>query len=189
MLEAHSGPPVKCFRERTEALLHVPVFSEAGYLSCSFDDGLCGWIRDKEGDLHWETTPDPSGNWRAGFIYSHSHTQLRESVYFTVSTSKWEKAVFPFTDTRAHANTHRVRQSKLLSFCSTQLQVKMKMTWGEVVCLVCRLALCSTKRCKWEVDYATRQWYLWLTLNGNTTLFFLGFRRGENVMNYVEKTL
>uniref|UniRef100_A0A665XD29 Nephronectin a n=1 Tax=Echeneis naucrates TaxID=173247 RepID=A0A665XD29_ECHNA len=35
--------------------------SESGYLSCSFDDGLCGWIRDKDGDLHWETTPDPSG--------------------------------------------------------------------------------------------------------------------------------
>uniref|UniRef100_A0A8D3BPQ8 Nephronectin a n=1 Tax=Scophthalmus maximus TaxID=52904 RepID=A0A8D3BPQ8_SCOMX len=34
---------------------------KSGYLSCSFDDGLCGWIRDKDGDLHWETTPDPSG--------------------------------------------------------------------------------------------------------------------------------
>ncbi|KAK7912871.1 hypothetical protein WMY93_013082 [Mugilogobius chulae] len=33
----------------------------AGFLSCSFDDGLCGWIRDKDGDVHWETTPDPSG--------------------------------------------------------------------------------------------------------------------------------
>uniref|UniRef100_A0A3Q2EHS6 Nephronectin a n=1 Tax=Cyprinodon variegatus TaxID=28743 RepID=A0A3Q2EHS6_CYPVA len=33
----------------------------SGYLSCSFDDGLCGWIRDKDGDLHWETTPDPTG--------------------------------------------------------------------------------------------------------------------------------
>lgn len=46
--------------------------SESGYLSCSFDDGLCGWIRDKDGDLHWETTPDPSGNWRAGVVYSCS---------------------------------------------------------------------------------------------------------------------
>uniref|UniRef100_A0A3B4B0M9 Uncharacterized protein n=1 Tax=Periophthalmus magnuspinnatus TaxID=409849 RepID=A0A3B4B0M9_9GOBI len=35
--------------------------SGAGFLSCSFDDGLCGWIRDKDGDVHWETTPDPSG--------------------------------------------------------------------------------------------------------------------------------
>ncbi|XP_046901746.1 LOW QUALITY PROTEIN: nephronectin a [Hypomesus transpacificus] len=33
----------------------------AGFLSCSFDDGLCGWIRDRDGDLHWETTDDPSG--------------------------------------------------------------------------------------------------------------------------------
>ncbi|CAB1327331.1 unnamed protein product, partial [Coregonus sp. 'balchen'] len=42
--------------------------AEAGYLSCSFDNGLCGWIRDKDGDLHWETTPDPSevGNKRSG---------------------------------------------------------------------------------------------------------------------------
>ncbi|XP_071383394.1 nephronectin a isoform X1 [Centroberyx affinis] len=34
---------------------------ESGYLSCSFDNGLCGWIRDRDGDLHWETTADPSG--------------------------------------------------------------------------------------------------------------------------------
>lgn len=42
----------------------------------------------------------------------------------------------------------------------------------EVTCHVCRLGLCATKRCKWEVDYVTRRWYLWLTLNGNMTLFF-----------------
>ncbi|KAJ8407571.1 hypothetical protein AAFF_G00274280 [Aldrovandia affinis] len=35
--------------------------SGAGFLSCTFDNGLCGWIRDREGDLHWETTEDPSG--------------------------------------------------------------------------------------------------------------------------------
>ncbi|KAG5848385.1 hypothetical protein ANANG_G00097910 [Anguilla anguilla] len=35
--------------------------SGAGFLSCTFDNGLCGWIRDREGDLHWETTADPSG--------------------------------------------------------------------------------------------------------------------------------
>ncbi|CAL8286693.1 unnamed protein product [Arctogadus glacialis] len=34
---------------------------ESGYLSCSFDQGLCGWIKDKDGDLHWETTADPAG--------------------------------------------------------------------------------------------------------------------------------
>ncbi|XP_066535071.1 nephronectin a isoform X6 [Hoplias malabaricus] len=33
----------------------------AGYLSCSFDHGLCGWIQVREGDVHWETAPDPSG--------------------------------------------------------------------------------------------------------------------------------
>uniref|UniRef100_A0A667Y7F0 Nephronectin a n=1 Tax=Myripristis murdjan TaxID=586833 RepID=A0A667Y7F0_9TELE len=47
-------------------LLHLsekyPLFPlDAGYLSCSFDNGLCGWIRDRDGDLHWETTADPSG--------------------------------------------------------------------------------------------------------------------------------
>ncbi|KPP65329.1 nephronectin-like [Scleropages formosus] len=35
--------------------------SDAGFLSCAFDNGLCGWIRDREGDLHWETITDPSG--------------------------------------------------------------------------------------------------------------------------------
>ncbi|XP_077575065.1 nephronectin a isoform X2 [Stigmatopora nigra] len=34
---------------------------DSGFLSCSFDHGLCGWIRDNEGDVHWETTPDPAG--------------------------------------------------------------------------------------------------------------------------------
>ncbi|KAM9477068.1 nephronectin a isoform 2-T2 [Clarias gariepinus] len=34
---------------------------EDGVLSCSFDQGLCDWIQHKEGDVHWETVPDPSG--------------------------------------------------------------------------------------------------------------------------------
>uniref|UniRef100_A0A8C1YY89 Nephronectin a n=1 Tax=Cyprinus carpio TaxID=7962 RepID=A0A8C1YY89_CYPCA len=34
---------------------------ETGHLSCSFDHGLCAWIQHREGDLHWETTADPSG--------------------------------------------------------------------------------------------------------------------------------
>ncbi|XP_062492672.1 nephronectin isoform X2 [Pezoporus occidentalis] len=29
--------------------------------SCNFDSGLCGWIRDKEDDLHWEPVRDASG--------------------------------------------------------------------------------------------------------------------------------
>ncbi|XP_074849579.1 nephronectin isoform X2 [Carettochelys insculpta] len=29
--------------------------------SCDFDNGLCGWIKDKEDDLHWEPVRDPSG--------------------------------------------------------------------------------------------------------------------------------
>ncbi|KAJ3614451.1 hypothetical protein NHX12_018023 [Muraenolepis orangiensis] len=40
---------------------HVHQQPESGYLSCSFDQGLCGWIKDKDGDLHWETTTDPAG--------------------------------------------------------------------------------------------------------------------------------
>lgn len=64
--------------------------SESGYLSCSFDDGLCGWIRDKDGDLHWETTPDLSGNWRAGVHFSQSHTLIRTIVYFIVSKWEWK---------------------------------------------------------------------------------------------------
>ncbi|XP_051994144.1 nephronectin-like isoform X1 [Xyrauchen texanus] len=34
---------------------------DSGYLSCSFDQGLCGWIQHREGDIHWETSADPSG--------------------------------------------------------------------------------------------------------------------------------
>ncbi|KAM5192100.1 nephronectin isoform 3-T3 [Mantella aurantiaca] len=29
--------------------------------SCNFDNGLCGWIRDKDNDLHWELVKDVSG--------------------------------------------------------------------------------------------------------------------------------
>uniref|UniRef100_A0A7M4EE69 Nephronectin n=1 Tax=Crocodylus porosus TaxID=8502 RepID=A0A7M4EE69_CROPO len=29
--------------------------------SCNFDIGLCGWIKDKDDDLHWEPVADPSG--------------------------------------------------------------------------------------------------------------------------------
>jgi len=39
----------------------VSYSTETGHLSCSFAHGLCGWIQHREGDLHWETTADPSG--------------------------------------------------------------------------------------------------------------------------------
>ncbi|KAJ1217511.1 hypothetical protein NDU88_005105 [Pleurodeles waltl] len=29
--------------------------------SCNFDSGLCGWIREREDDLHWEPARDPLG--------------------------------------------------------------------------------------------------------------------------------
>nr|XP_012634463.1 nephronectin isoform X2 [Microcebus murinus] len=29
--------------------------------SCGFDNGLCGWIREKDSDLHWEPVRDPAG--------------------------------------------------------------------------------------------------------------------------------
>ncbi|KAM4710075.1 nephronectin isoform 2-T2 [Discoglossus pictus] len=29
--------------------------------SCNFDSGLCGWMREKENDLHWELVKDESG--------------------------------------------------------------------------------------------------------------------------------
>uniref|UniRef100_A0A2K5RST7 Nephronectin n=1 Tax=Cebus imitator TaxID=2715852 RepID=A0A2K5RST7_CEBIM len=29
--------------------------------SCNFDHGLCGWIREKNNDLHWEPIRDPAG--------------------------------------------------------------------------------------------------------------------------------
>ncbi|XP_062851370.1 nephronectin a [Trichomycterus rosablanca] len=34
---------------------------DSGYLSCSFDHGLCDWIQRREGDVHWDTVPDPAG--------------------------------------------------------------------------------------------------------------------------------
>nr|XP_019950994.1 PREDICTED: nephronectin-like [Paralichthys olivaceus] len=34
---------------------------EAGVLHCTFDHGLCDWLSDREGDLHWETSHNPEG--------------------------------------------------------------------------------------------------------------------------------
>ncbi|XP_073795584.1 nephronectin isoform X2 [Danio rerio] len=33
----------------------------AGVVSCSFDDGVCVWMTDTEGDVSWEIKDDPSG--------------------------------------------------------------------------------------------------------------------------------
>ncbi|XP_030609697.1 nephronectin-like [Archocentrus centrarchus] len=35
--------------------------AEVGELHCSFDHGLCDWMSDREGDLHWETVHNPAG--------------------------------------------------------------------------------------------------------------------------------
>ncbi|XP_068164907.1 nephronectin-like [Antennarius striatus] len=32
-----------------------------GELRCTFDQGLCDWTSEEEGDLHWETPPSPAG--------------------------------------------------------------------------------------------------------------------------------
>ncbi|XP_074479478.1 nephronectin-like [Sebastes fasciatus] len=32
-----------------------------GELHCTFDHGLCDWISDREGDLHWDTALNPAG--------------------------------------------------------------------------------------------------------------------------------
>ncbi|XP_056156770.1 nephronectin-like [Lampris incognitus] len=33
----------------------------AGVLHCSFDHGVCDWMSDREGDLHWQTVQNPAG--------------------------------------------------------------------------------------------------------------------------------
>lgn len=60
-------------------------FSDSGYLSCSFDDGLCGWIRDKDGDLHWETTPDPTGKCNAKFWFIHYYKYIPSVIPYPLS--------------------------------------------------------------------------------------------------------
>ncbi|XP_056224869.1 nephronectin-like isoform X2 [Seriola aureovittata] len=34
---------------------------EAGVLHCTFDQGVCDWLSDRDGDLHWETSLNPAG--------------------------------------------------------------------------------------------------------------------------------
>lgn len=122
---------------------------------------------------------DPVGG-RGGGTHLHSHA-LKKVVCFIVGKSKWEKAAsLPHLQ-----GPRRARQSERRSLFHP-ITGQDENDLMEVVCLSCRLVLCSTKRCKWGEDYATRQRYLWLALNGNATLFFFrGFRRGENVANYV----
>lgn len=44
-------------------ITHLSGHFLAGVLihSCNFDHGLCGWIREKDSDLHWEPVRDPAG--------------------------------------------------------------------------------------------------------------------------------
>ncbi|KAM4808735.1 nephronectin isoform 2-T2 [Rhinophrynus dorsalis] len=42
--------------------------------SCNFDNGLCGWIRDKENNLHWEVVKDESGNQYLTVLEAKGHT-------------------------------------------------------------------------------------------------------------------
>lgn len=90
--------------------------SESGYLSCSFDDGLCGWIRDKDGDLHWETTPDPSGNRGAGV------------VCFIISKSKWEELCSFYW--HAHICKHPHTQSKQFRLVLLNYRSRWKLLKG-----------------------------------------------------------
>lgn len=85
-------------------------------------------------------------------------------------------AVWLYRHARTCIHTQSHNRSCSVLFCSITGQDENYL--GEVVCLFCRLALCSTKSCKWEVDYTTCQWYLCLTLNGKTTLFSTGLRWG-----------
>lgn len=46
----------------------INLWTDSGSLSCSFDQGLCDWIQRREGDVHWDTVPDPAGSFTS-FIY------------------------------------------------------------------------------------------------------------------------
>lgn len=113
---------VKAFCMSSRPLLNCMVWggggfsSESGYLSCSFDDGLCGWIRDKDGDLHWETTPDPSGNRGAGV------------VCFIISKSKWEELCSFYW--HAHICKHPHTQSKQFSLVLLNYRSRWKLLKG-----------------------------------------------------------
>ncbi|KAK2899466.1 hypothetical protein Q8A73_012595 [Channa argus] len=36
--------------------------SKVGVLHCTFDHGVCDWMSDREGDVHWETTHNSEGH-------------------------------------------------------------------------------------------------------------------------------
>lgn len=49
--------------------------------SCNFDHGLCGWIREKDSDVHWEPVRDPEGKTvRLTLVHISVGSYLRTSV-------------------------------------------------------------------------------------------------------------
>lgn len=103
---------------------------------------------------------------------------LRTFILFCLNWNEKKPRFFRDIHTKANART-RIRTISAVRCYSITGQDENYSR--EVTCHVCRLGLCATKRCEWEVDYATRQWYLWLTLNGNATLFFfLSFLGGSD---------
>ncbi|KAF4090655.1 hypothetical protein AMELA_G00054710 [Ameiurus melas] len=64
---------------------------EAGFLSCSFDQGLCDWIQHKEGDVHWETVPDPSGGKYLTISYAAGKRNGRGAQLVLPLVSPWNE--------------------------------------------------------------------------------------------------
>lgn len=78
-----------------------------------------------------------------------SHAQIRENVCMEMSKAA-------LLSRHAHTCKTHARSDNLSSFvlfCSITGQDKNDLR--EVVCLLCRSALCSAKWCKWDVDYST----------------------------------
>ncbi len=164
--QAHSWASVKYYCEQKEALLHVyvpsaslkRVFSSlqsrgiwAAPLMTVFADGSgtkTGTCTGRQHRIHLVIEGQGS------FIQT-----VLGKLFILLSRNENEKSFFSLLTC-----LHRQEQAALDKLSSSVLFYSItgqdENYLRKVVCLFCRLVLCSTKRCKWELDYSTRQWYL-----------------------------
>ncbi|XP_039324363.1 nephronectin isoform X4 [Saimiri boliviensis] len=86
--------------------------------SCNFDHGLCGWIREKDNDLHWEPIRDPAGITKMikGLEKKIYDEKLKELGLFSLETRRLRgKPLMVFQHMKGW---HREDGDQLFSICT-----------------------------------------------------------------------
>lgn len=132
---------------------HLPGDFLAGVLihSCNFDHGLCGWIREKDSDVHWEPVRDPAGKTiRLTLVHisagSYLRTQFRYSRILSHSslfTQQKRKCV-------QHSSSIFLGELNLLASNQNSKQTS-NLLKGQLISL--KTASCKYKTCRLILKY------------------------------------